>query len=74
MNPPECSWCHAPAIGEAHAQWSIFDWIEYPVCAQHVEHAQLWLWRRQVDKQRPVDVWCTFWPRDAAADAVVDSP
>jgi hypothetical protein len=71
---PECGWCHAPAIGEVHAQWTIFDFVDYNVCAEHVDQAQMWFWRKTVDGERPVDVWMTFWSRDAAASPVVDSP
>jgi hypothetical protein len=71
---PECSWCHAPAIGQVHAQWSIFDFVDYNVCAEHLDVAQVQMWNRTVDGQRAVDVWVTFWSRDAAASPVVDSP
>lgn len=58
-----CSWegCEHPAVGEAHAQWTVVDFIEYPGCMNHLDEMRQVLAERLVDGELPVDVWLTWW-------------
>jgi hypothetical protein len=53
--------CLNIAVGAAHAQWSVVDWVEYAMCDDHMRMCLEVLELRFVDDRPPVDVWATYW-------------
>lgn len=49
--------CDRLADYEMSAQWTLFDFVDYPVCQLHVDVVRGWLWSSTVDDAYPDDVW-----------------
>jgi len=55
---PDCAQIAECAV---HAQWTWFDFIDYPSCAVHREEIAEALLERVIDGSRPSDVWVQWW-------------
>jgi hypothetical protein len=50
-----CEWigCELEAWYRVRGQWSLFDWMDFCVCSEHLERCEAWFAHRLVDG-RPV--------------------
>jgi hypothetical protein len=53
----ECEACTTPAEYMIHGQWTIFDYLSFPVCKLHLALGVLAMVRRKIDGHQVVDLW-----------------
>lgn len=61
MDTCEMEDCDQDAVASVHAQWTIFDFIDYRSCDTHIDDMLEGLALRTVDGKRPVDLWVQWY-------------
>jgi hypothetical protein len=50
-----CEWpeCDRRAEADVHARWSMFDFIHFRTCGDHLDLFSEWLWKRHINGAPP---------------------